>query len=228
MTVAIMLDLFLKEAPMLYSASFTQLLIYFVINSASVLLLTRVLHYQKNKKKDYVFTYLGISNTIFLLCFLLSNIEMQLGLALGLFAIFGIIRYRTSQVSIKEMTYLFMVIGISVINAVANNKISIAELAFANVVLVGSVWLKERVFLLNREVYKLIQYDQLDNIRPENHIKLKEDLESRLGMTINRIEIGKVNLLRDSVLIRVYFNERDDSFVGNYVVNGTDNDPDDD
>jgi len=228
MTVVAMVDLYLKEAPDLFSASFPYLLIYFLINSVSVLLLTRVLHYQKNKKKDYLFTYLGISNTIFLLCFLLGNIEMQLGLALGLFAIFGIIRYRTSQVSIKEMTYLFMVIGLSVINAVANNKISIAELIFANIVLVGSVWLKERVFLLNREVYKLVQYDQLENIKPENHQKLKDDLESRLGMTINRIEVGKVNLLRDSVLIRVYFNEKDDSFVGNYVVNGTDTDPDDD
>jgi hypothetical protein len=216
------------EMPLLISKAFPFLIFYFIINSTSVFILSRVLYYQKSKKKDYLFTYLGISNTIFLLCFILDNVEMQLGLALGLFAIFGIIRYRTSQVSIKEMTYLFMIIGISVINALANHKIGLAELLFANIVIVGGVWIKEKLFSRNRETFKLIQYDVLDNIRPENHPKLKQDLEARIGYPINRIEIGKVNLIKDSVLIRIYFDERTDSIVSNFAVSGTDDDNDED
>lgn len=228
MITALLQSNLLSVMPVWISEAFPYLVLYFVINSVSVFILSRVLYYEKSRKKDYLFTYLGISNTIYLLCFILGNVELQLGLALGLFAVFGIIRYRTNQVSIKEMTYLFMVIGISVINALANNKIGIAELIFANVAIVGGVYLKEKVFLKNQETFKLVQYDQLENIKPANHHLLKEDLEKRLGLKINRLEIGKVNLLRDSVLIRVYFHERIDGFVTNFTVNGTDNDPDDD
>ena len=228
MIISIKLSLFFIEMPLLISKAFPYLVFYFIINSVSVFILSRLLYYQKTRKKDYLFTYLGISNTIFLLCFILDNVEMQLGLALGLFAIFGIIRYRTSQVSIKEMTYLFMIIGISVMNALANHKIGLAELLFANVVIVGGVLLKERQLSQNRETFKLIQYDLLENIKPENHMKLKQDLETRMGYQINRIEIGKVNLLKDSVELRIYFDERSDSIVRNYVVNGSDDDTDDD
>ncbi|NVO18078.1 MAG: DUF4956 domain-containing protein [Bacteroidetes bacterium] len=214
--------------PLLISKAFPYLIFYFIINSVSVFILSRVLYYQKTRKKDYLFTYLGISNTIFLLCFTLDNVEMKLGLALGLFAIFGIIRYRTSQVSIKEMTYLFMIIGLSVINALANHKIGLAELIFANIVVVGGVWLKERLFLSNRETSKLIQYDQLENIKPRNHADLKKDLEDRMGFPIKRIEIGKVSLIKDCVQIRIVFDELPDGEVSNFVVNGTDDDTDDD
>jgi len=228
MIISIPISLLSFEMPLMISKAFPYLLFYFVINLVSVFILSRILYYEISRKKDYLFTYLGISNTIFLLCFILDNVEMQLGLALGLFAIFGIIRYRTNQVSIKEMTYLFIIIGISVMNALANHKIGLAELLFANFVLVGGVWLKERVFMKNKESLKLIQYDQLENIKPANHDKLIVDLEERMGFHINRIEIGKVNLIKDSVLLRIYFDELPGSKVGNYVVNGTDNDTDDD
>ena len=218
----------LAEMPLLVSKAFPFLLFYFAINFASVFFLSRFIYYSRYRKKDYLFTYIAISNTIFLLCFILDNVEMPLGLALGLFAIFGIIRYRTSQVNIREMTYLFMIIGISVVNALANHKIGLTELLFANLVIVGGVWLKERYFLKSNEIYKLIQYDLLLNIQPENHPLLKEDLENRLGVSITRIEIGKVNLLKDSVMLRVYFEEKPGGIVSNYVVNGTDTDTDDD
>jgi hypothetical protein len=216
------------EMPLLISKAFPYLIFYFIINFSSVFILSRVLYYKNSRKKEYLFTYIGISNTIFLLCFTLDNVEMKLGLALGLFAIFGIIRYRTSQVSIKEMTYLFIIIGISVINALANHKIGLAELLFANIVLIGGVWLKESLLMRNKETYKIVQYDVLEYIKPENHSKLKQDLETRMGFPITRIEIGKVNLLRDSVQIRIYFMESPNSIVGNFVVTGTDNDTDDD
>ena len=103
------------------------------------------LYYPSNKNKNYVFTYLLIAVVVFFLCFLLENVKLELSFALGLFAIFGIIRYRTETIPIKEMTYLFVVVGLSVINALANKKISYSELLFANLAVVGLSYFFERI-----------------------------------------------------------------------------------
>jgi hypothetical protein len=113
-------------------SDFLELLVRFSFNLIVVIILVRYIYYPVARRKDYLFTYILISTVIFALCFLLENVKLEIGFALGLFAIFGIIRYRTSQIPIKEMTYLFLIIGISVINALANKKISYTELVFAN------------------------------------------------------------------------------------------------
>ena len=113
--------------------------------------LVRVLYYQTSKRKDYLFTFLLISTTVFLLCFLLESVKLELGFALGLFAIFGIIRYRTMQIPIKEMTYLFILIGIAVINALCGKKVSYAELALTNFIIIALTYGLERVWLLKHE-----------------------------------------------------------------------------
>lgn len=221
-------NLLLFDMPFLISRAFPYLLFYFVINFVSVFTLSKLLYYNRCKKKDYLFTYISIGNTIFLLCFVLDNVEMKLGLALGLFAIFGIIRYRTSQIGIKEMTYLFMIIGLSVVNALANHKIGLAELIFSNLVIIGGVWIKERYLYRINETYKLVQYDLVQNIKPENHTLLIEDIRNRLGLDISRIEVGKVSFLKDSVTLRVYFEEKSGGIVSNYVLNGNDASGDED
>ena len=114
--------------PIFDSKDFLKLLIKTSFNLLIVLIITRGIYYPLTKNKDYLFTYLLISLTVFILCVLLDDVKLQLGFALGLFAIFGIIRYRTDPIPIKEMTYLFLVIGVSVVNALANKKISHAEL----------------------------------------------------------------------------------------------------
>jgi len=188
---------------------FLELLLRFAFNLIFTLLLVRGLYYSVARRKDFLFTFILISTTVFLLCFMLGSVKIQLGFALGLFAIFGIIRYRTVQLPIKEMTYLFIVIGVSVINALANKKISYAELLFTNLAIVAVTYLLEKVLLLRHESHKLIRYDNIGLIKPEKAQELKDDLEERTGLVINRIEIGDVNFLTDSARIQIYYYEAD-------------------
>jgi len=195
--------------PLLNSSDFIELIIRFSFNMFFIIVIVRFLYYAITKRKDYLFTYILISTIVFLLCFLLSSVKMQIGFALGLFAIFGIIRYRTSQMPIKEMTYLFLVIGLSVVNALANKKISYAELLFTNIAILGITYILEKLWLLRHESHKIILYDNIDLIKPEKYDELKADLEKRTGLTINRIDVGDINFLSDSARIQIYYYEKD-------------------
>ena len=188
---------------------FLKLLIKGTFNLGVVLLIVRCIYYPITKNKDYLFTYLLISLTVFLLCFLLDNVKLQLGFALGLFAIFGIIRYRTDPIAIKEMTYLFLVIGISVVNALANKKISYAELVFANLLIVFVTFGMERLWLLKHETRKNIIYEKIELIKPENKTELLADLKERTGIDIIRYEIRRIDFLRDIANIRIFYYEDD-------------------
>lgn len=186
---------------------FLELLIRFTFNLAVIFIIVRFIYYKVRKRKDYLFTYMLISTVIFLICFLLDNVKLELGFALGLFAIFGIIRYRTLQIPIKEMTYLFLVIGISVINALANKKVSYAELIITNALLAAVPYVLERFVLLKHESTKVITYEKIELIKPENRQKLIEDIEARTGLKINKIEVGKIDFLRDTAKINIYYFE---------------------
>ena len=195
--------------PVWDSEDFFKLLVKGAFNLGVVLLIVRYIYYPITKNKDYLFTYLLISLTVFLLCFLLDNVKLQLGFALGLFAIFGIIRYRTDPIAIKEMTYLFLVIGISVVNALANKKISYAELVFANLLIVFVTFGMERLWLLKHETRKNIIYEKIELIKPENKEALLADLKERTGIDIIRFEIRRIDFLRDIANIRIFYYEDD-------------------
>jgi len=199
---------------------FLELIIRFVFNMAVTVIIVRYLYYPAVKRKDYLFTYILISGVIFLLCFLLENVKLQIGFALGLFAIFGIIRYRTNPIPIKEMTYLFVIIGISVINALANKKVSYTELLFTNIAIIFIVYGLEKIWLLKHESTKTINYEKIELIKPENRQLLMKDLEERTGLKINRVEIGRIDFLRDTARIKIYY------FVSENEVNLADEDND--
>ena len=186
---------------------FIDLILRTVFNLTVVIILVRYLYYRITPRKDYLFTYILISITVFFMVFLLENIKIELGFALGLFAIFGIIRYRTRQIPIREMTYLFLVIGISVINALANSKVSYAELIFTNIAVLMVTYLLEKVFLLKHETKKVINYENVELIKPENRAELIKDLELRTGINIIRVEIGRIDYLRDSARVFIYYFE---------------------
>ena len=186
--------------------SFLELVGRFALNMAVILILVRWLYYSTTKRKDYLFTYILISTLIFLLCYLLASVKLQIGFALGLFAIFGIIRYRTSSIPIKEMTYLFLTIGVSIINALADTKTSVAEVLFTNFVIIAITFCMEKIWLLKHELTKTIIYEKIDLIKPEKHPELMEDLKERTGIkNIKRIEIGKIDFLKDSCTIQIFF-----------------------
>jgi len=184
---------------------FLELIVRFLFNLGVVGALVRGIYYPITKRKDYLFTYILFSIIVFFLCQLLSNVKLGLGFALGLFAIFGIIRYRTDPIPIKEMTYLFMVIGIAAINGLANKKISYGELLFTNIAIVGITYGLEKLWLLKHESRRTIIYENIELIKPENHTQLLEDLCARTGLNIHRIEIGRVDFMRDTARIRVFY-----------------------
>lgn len=186
--------------------NFLEFVIRFALNTTVILILIRWLYYTTTKRKDYLFTYILISSIVFLLCFLLESVKLQIGFALGLFAIFGIIRYRTNSIPIKEMTYLFLVIGVSVINALTSTNSSLADLLFTNVVIVFITFGLEKLWLLKHESSKTIIYEKIDLIKPEKYEELLYDLRDRTGITkINRIETGKIDFLRDTCEITIFY-----------------------
>ena len=195
--------------PVYDAEDFWKLVIKGLFNLLVVLIIVRYIYYPITKNKDYLFTYLLISLTVFILCFLLDNVKLELGFALGLFAIFGIIRYRTDPIPIKEMTYLFLVIGISVVNALANKKISYSELLFANMSLIFVTYGLERLWLLRHESRRNITYEKIELIVPERRDELLLDLKERTGLDIIRIEIRRIDFLRDVANIRIFYYEED-------------------
>ena len=192
-----------------FDSDFYTLILRLSINLLFLMVVIRYLYYPKTKRKDYLFTYFLIGFMTFFLCFGLKKLDIDTGMGLGLFAIFGIIRYRTNTIEIKEMAYLFIVIGLSVINSLASNKISIAELILINVSACLLTYLIEYVFLLRNESQKIILFEQIELIKSLNKSELKLNLEERTGLKINRIEIGKINYLNDTADIKIFYFEDD-------------------
>jgi hypothetical protein len=213
-------------------AGFIEFVLRFLLNTTVILILVRWLYYSATRRKDYLFTYILISSIVFLLCFLLESVKLQIGFALGMFAIFGIIRYRTDALPIKEMTYLFLVIGVSVINALTNTKTSLVDLLFTNFVIIFITYGLEKVWLLKHESSKLIIYEKIDLIKEENNEELIKDLQERTGISkINRVEIGKINFLRDICELTIYYYSNKFSDVGSVnsaIKNDDESDDDDD
>ena len=180
-------------------------------------IIIRYLYYSKTKRKDYLFTYYLIGMITFFLCFGLKKLDIDTGMGLGLFAIFGIIRYRTDAIEIKEMTYLFLVIGISVVNALGMNNISVIEIITINVCTVILTFILERLWLMKHETRKTITYERIDLIVPEKYELMKADLEKRTGLNINRVEVGKIDFLNDTALIRIYYYADEQEFSDYHV-----------
>ena len=189
---------------------FTELLIRFLFNTSIVLVIVHYMYARYSKRKDYYFSYLSIGAIVFLLCFLLSSVKLELGFALGLFAIFGIIRYRTDAIPIKEMTYLFIVIGVSVMNALSNKKVSYAELVITNSAIIFGLWLIEKRLKLKQENSVRLVYENIENIQLNNREELLNDIYKRTGIKVKRYEIQKIDFLKDIAEIILYYNASDD------------------
>ena len=188
---------------------FWDLVIRASFNLFVVLILVRVLYYRITPRKEYLFTYILISVVVFFMIMLLENVGVEIGFALGLFAIFGMLRYRTQQIPIREMTYLFLVIGISVINSLANRRVSYAELLLTNAAIVLVTYMLEKVFLMKTESKKLIFYEKIELIKPGMRAELIADLEERIGLIIHRVDIERIDYLRDAARIYIYYYEKD-------------------
>ena len=190
--------------PLCDTQSLLHLLMRFAFNLLISWLIVRVCYYRKSQRKDYVLTYMLFSSAMFLLIFLMENVNLQIGLTLGLFAIFGVIRYRTETVPVREMTYLFVIIATSVINGLALN-ISYVELLVANTLIFLLIWAMESRVLLRHTSAKLVIYEKIQLITPERREEMIADLEQRLGHKVEKVEVGHVDFLRDVALVKVYY-----------------------
>ena len=191
------------------------LLLRLLINLFFTGIIIRGVYYRYAKDKAYMFTYFMISLVVFLLCYSLKKYELDLGLALGLFAVFGIIRYRTNPINIKEMTYLFVIIGVSIINALANETTGVVEISISNSVVVALLFLLEHVMkdpdldieLAQKKNWSVqeINMPLSEHIKPENYSRLAKEVENLLGVTVKKLEIGKIDLVAKSYKLTVYF-----------------------
>lgn len=188
-----------------FSDDFYVLVLRLLINLVFLTIIIRFLYYPRTKRKDYLFTYYLIGTITFFLCFGLKKLDIDTGMGLGLFAIFGIIRYRTDAIEIKEMTYLFLIIGVSVVNALASNQVSISEVAVINLTVIAMTFVLENLWLMKHETRKTINYERIDLITPDKHQEMKADLEKRTGLVINRVEVGKIDFLNDTAQVRIFY-----------------------
>ena len=198
------MDIFSLSISEPFVAMLIRLFVCIVVN----LVIVDRLYYKKSRRRDFYFTFMLISLAIFLLVFFMIFVledmkaKTSIGIGIGLFGIFSIMRYRTDAMPVREMTYLFVIISLSVVNAIATS-VSIVELLVTNLIVVAAIWLCEH--RLKLEPSKLVQYDRLELIKPDRSEDLKADLEMRLGLKVRKVEVGAIDMLRDMAVLRVYY-----------------------
>lgn len=170
-----------------------------------------LLYARISRRKEFYFSYFAISVAVFLLVFLLENVKIELGFALGLFAIFGIIRYRTDSIPPKEMTYLFVIIAVSVINGLSKDYFGFMELILVNILLVGTLGALEKILMMRQEDSLSVVYENIENIHKNKEKELLADLEQRTGIKIKRYQIDRIDFLRDVARITIFFDANDKS-----------------
>lgn len=207
----------------LFDKDFYDLLIRSAFNFIIVYILIKFIYRSDRKNKNYAFSFYIFSMLVFFLCYLLSGIKLEMGFAFGLFAIFSILRYRTISIPMKEMTYLFLVIAVGVINALTTKKVSLTELLFTNLSLVAATYLLERLWYREGLSEQIIEYEKIENIKPERKSEMMADLKARTGLDIRSFEILTTDFLRDMARVRVYYKASSES-----AVNGTEKFDDDD
>ncbi|MCQ2213846.1 MAG: DUF4956 domain-containing protein [Bacteroidaceae bacterium] len=199
------------------------LIMRLVINTAFIIVIARYFYFPKARRRDFFFTYVLLGFCIFMLIHLMSDSKMKTGIAMGLFAIFCIMRYRTESVPIREMTYLFLIISLAAINGLAWSAgsakdgaiagpllTSMGELVLTNLIFVLGVWVAEAGKFVKSLSSKYVKYDKIDLIKPERRDELIADLKERTGLDITSVAIGSIDFLKDMALIKIYYNTDED------------------
>jgi hypothetical protein len=209
--------------PDVASTEFYELLLQFGINLVILLILARAMYFRWNHKPEYMFAQLITGVIVFMICAMLRWVQLELGLVLGLFAIFSIIRFRTINVPVKEMAYLFMAVGISAVNALLPMSHCLQWIFFANGVLVGMIFIMERVYFSKKLSRRTITFNNTDLLKPSKHTLLIQELKELTELNIIRFEIGKVDYIKKQAQIRIYFTgEANGSFNDEETVNDDD------
>ncbi len=190
---------------LLDSEDFFNLLFRIGINLIITVLIVRYIYYPIRRDKDYFFTFIVFNLLTFFVCYLLSGVKLEMGFAFGIFALFSLLRYRTNPLPVKEMTYLFTVIVVAIINALSSKKVSYFELFFTNFFILTLVYYLERIWTKHKGVYQVVTYEKIENIKPQNRQLLIADLEERTGLKIIDVEVQRINFLNDTARVRINY-----------------------
>ena len=183
----------------------TKLLLAFLINLVAIMIIVHWLYYPKCKRGEFFFTYILIAISTFMLIYVLGDVKLKAGIALGLFAMFSIIRYRTEQIAIREMTYLFTIIAVSAINGLTISELSLGEVIVINALFILAIIICESKLLISHYSYKVIKYDNIGLITPDKRNELIADLEKRTGLKVIKVEVGAIDFLKDAAIVKMYY-----------------------
>jgi hypothetical protein len=187
-------------------SDFAVFIIGFVFNFLIALVLVRLIYYPSTHNKRYVFTFMAFNTVIYFVLSFLTSIEMSIGAGFGLFAIFTILRYRTDPLPVREMTYLFIVVALPVMNSVSSDSTLWSQLITANIATLVIMFVLEREWGFRYESSKQILYEKIELIQPDHYAELKADLEMRTGLQIKRVNVGRINYLKDAANLTIYYN----------------------
>ena len=190
-------ELFSKLSPKFFERLGVNFVFSFVI--------IRLIYLRIHRNRDFIFTLFIFNLIIFLITYLLNKVELSMGAAFGLFAVFSMLRYRTEGITIKDMTYLFIVIAMGLINAVSKGNWD--ELSLLNFIIVTLTFILEKNLMLKKEISQSIEYEKIDLIKPDKRTELIADLENRVGVKINHLTIERINFLRDTAQIQIFYFE---------------------
>jgi len=194
-----------------FESLFSNIFIRFSFNLFIAFVIIKLIYHRDYKGNDFVFTYFMFNTLIFFFAYILGSLDINMAFGFGLFAVFAILRYRTDPIPIKEMTYLFIVITIGVINALSGNQVVFIELLFANVTIVLLTFLLERHWVNNLPdnglSSKTVVYNNMEMIKPENHQALIDELAEKTGLSIVSCKIGRLNFVENQVNVKLYYKE---------------------
>lgn len=193
-------------------AGLGNMIIKFIVNIIAIGIIIHLFYFRKSRRREYYFTFMLIGISVFFLIYLLGGVKIRIGFALGLFAIFGIIRYRTESMPVREMTYLFVIIAMSVINALSD-ALNWIEILSVNGLFILSVWTFEHIRLKEAMAVKMVQYDRIELIKPCNYELLIADLKERTGLEVVKVEVGGIDFLRDMAVLKIYYPHVEDNTV---------------
>lgn len=185
----------------------TELLLGFIVNLCVAIVIVRFIYYPLRHDKNDVFTFVAFNTVIFFVMTYLANAQLSVGVGFGLFAIFSVLRYRANAISTREMTYLFILIALPVMNSVLMEQREWTNLAVTNLIVIVVLYVLEQGWGFRYEGYKVVKYDRVDLLKPEKHAVLLDDLRHRTGLPLTRFEVGRINLVEDTVNLYVYFDE---------------------
>lgn len=217
---ALLINIFAKleevrifDIKLMDAEDFGGLFFRFFFNFIITVCIVRGIYYPVARDRNYLFTFIIFNAVVFFVCYLLGGAKIELGFAFGIFALFSILRYRTTTLPVKEMTYLFSVIAIAVINALSTKKVSYAELVFTNLAILGLIYIMDKLVFTFRGGFTTVVYEKIENIHPDKRDELMQDLRDRTGLNISSIQVSRVNFMNDTARIRISYHPSENNIM---------------